>query len=167
MHNHVFAIETCRCIGFSSSVHWLPFVIVVSWQEWDEAEPADLLPVPPVLPPPPHLTTTAKAGGAIGSSSGSGANPATKEACVVVVVSLSGVTLRCSSIHRAELISACQCMGVCGCVGALFQRAELISAVSIVVERSCVIVPDRGHLGQVHWLPVQGHEHREGNRQGL
>ncbi len=71
-------------------------------------------------------------------------------------VSLSGVDLR-MSVHG--------CVWVC--VGALSQRAELISAVFIVVERSCVIVPDRGHLGQVHWLPVQGHEHREGNRQGL
>ena len=73
------------------SVHWLQFVIMVSWQEWEEQQPADLLPVPPVQPPPQHLTTTGKAGGAVGSSSGS----ANKEAGVVVVVSVSGVTLRC------------------------------------------------------------------------
>jgi hypothetical protein len=34
-------------------------------------------------------------------------------------VSVSGVTLRCVLCHWAELISTCQCMGVCGCVWVL------------------------------------------------
>jgi hypothetical protein len=66
-------------------------------------------------------------------------------------VSLSGVDLRLS-VHG--------CVWVC--VGALYQRAELISVVFIVVEQSCVIVPDRRHADQVHWVPLQGRYDFEG-----
>jgi hypothetical protein len=58
-------------------------------------------------------------------------------------------------------------MGVCGCVGALSQRAELISAVFIVVERSCVIVPGRRHVDEKHRVPPEGHGHQQVRHQGL
>ena len=60
-------------------------------------------------------------------------------------VSLSGVDLRLS-VHG--------CVWVC--VDALSQRAELISAVFIVVERSCVIVPGRRHVDEEHCLLGEG-----------
>jgi hypothetical protein len=77
------------------SVHWLEFVMMVSWQEW-EVPPEPILPVPPVLPPPPHLAATGSGSG----SSSHGAGDSRLEANVPLVVSVSGVLLRCGSCHE-------------------------------------------------------------------
>ena len=71
-------------------------------------------------------------------------------------VSLSGVDLRLS-VHG--------CVWVC--VGALSQLAELISAVFIVVERSCVMVPGCRLLDKGHRLLQQGREHQQASRSGF
>jgi hypothetical protein len=107
-------------------VHWLEFLIVVSLQEWLEP---DVVPQPPKGAPPEHLTdavaasmglSTLPAAAGKGAASGSSSSTsALTQAGVVVVFSVSGVTLRCGSCYRAELISACQCIGVCGCVWVL------------------------------------------------
>jgi hypothetical protein len=71
----------------------------ISWQEWDEVVakaalflPPPLLPAPPAVPPPTRLVL-----GNPGSSSSTGGTGSSdhKEAGVEVVVSVSGVTLRC------------------------------------------------------------------------
>jgi hypothetical protein len=95
-----------------------------SCQEWWEADPPEdpgddrRLPVPssaPAVAAEAHASGSSASGAHASGSSASGASyNSQKEACVVVVVSVSGVTLRCVSCHWAELISACQCMGVCG-----------------------------------------------------
>jgi hypothetical protein len=74
----------------------------ISWQEWDEPVPQaalplpaapPLLPAPPAGPPPP--TRSSSSGGGTGSSDH-------KEAGVEVVVSMSGVTLRCGSFKSSS-----------------------------------------------------------------
>jgi hypothetical protein len=66
-------------------------------------------------------------------------------------VSLSGVDIRLS-VHG--------CVWVC--VGALSQRAELNSAVVIVVQRR-----GRRHVDEKHRVPPQGRGHQPVRRQGL
>jgi hypothetical protein len=95
-----------------------------SWQEWwEDDEVGKPIPGPPLGPPPNELLLASTAAG---SSIGCG-DPLT-EAHVVVVVAVSGVTLRCVSCHGAELqfavfrvsgvdlrLSVHGCVWVCGC----------------------------------------------------
>jgi hypothetical protein len=76
-----------------------------SWQEWwqdDEDVAAKPIPGPPAGPPPNELLLASTGAG---SSSGP-AGDLHAEANVVVVVAVSGVTLRCVLCHGAELHSA-------------------------------------------------------------
>jgi hypothetical protein len=88
------------------SVHWLVVFVCESWQEWAAAAVPDglIAEVPvsaaaaigarqPSMPPPKNLLAEASTGA---SSSGGDLH---KEARIVVVVAVSGVTLRCGSCH--------------------------------------------------------------------